>query len=75
MAGKNYSEEAYQIRRQFDELVSSMQEQWKDEQARKFGYEHIEQIRRALYDIELPIESIVDFVDKKLDEIRYIANE
>lgn len=75
MAGKNYSEEAYQIRRQFDELASSNQEQWQDEQARKFRYEHIDRMSKALYDIELPIESIVDLVDKKLNEIRSIANE
>lgn len=75
MAGKNYSEEAYQIRRQFDELASSTQEQWQDEQARKFRYEHIDRMSNALSDIQLPIEYIVDLVDKKLNEIRSIANE
>lgn len=74
MAGKDYSEEAYQISKQFDEIASSTDKDWQDEQARRFGYEHIVPIRDALSGIQLPIESIVDLVEKKLNEIRSIAN-
>ncbi len=75
MAGKDYSDEAYHIARQFDELVSSTDGYWQDEQATKFGYDHVEPIRKALSDIQLPIESIIDVLDTKLNEIRNIANE
>lgn len=74
MAGKDYSEEAYHIGRQFDDLAASSHDSWQDEQADKFGYDHIEPIRKALIDIQLPIESIIDLVDTKLNEIQSIAN-
>ena len=44
MAGKDYSDEAYHIARQFDELVSSTDGYWQDEQATKFGNDHVEPI-------------------------------
>jgi len=74
MAGKDYSEEAHQISKRFDELSISSKEQWQDEQANRFGYTHLEPIRHALSEMQLPIEQIVDIVDTKLQEIRNIAN-
>lgn len=73
MAGKEFSDEAYEISRQFEELVESAYQQWQDDQAKKFGYEHIDPVRRALSGIQLPVEAIVDFLDSRLNEIRGIA--
>ncbi len=74
MAGRQYAEEAYRIRLEFEDMASSVQEQWKDDQANRFKYGHLEEIDRALLGIELPIEKIVDLVDSKLEEIRNISN-
>lgn len=75
MAGKDYSEQAYQISKQFEDLATSSKESWRDEQATRFGYNHVEPISKALREIQLPIEKIVDLVDTKLNEIRNIANQ
>lgn len=75
MAGKEYSEEAYHIRMQFDELTSSIKQDWRDDQATKFDYDHVEPMQKALSDIQTPIEHVVDILDTKLNEIRSIANE
>lgn len=69
MSGSDYSREAYQISQQFDSVLSSVKEHWQDEQSTRFNYEHCETIRKALYDIQSSIESIVDFADSKLEEI------
>ncbi len=74
MAGKEYSDKAYQIRRQFEDLTTASKDNWQDEQAVRFGYDHAEPIRKALSDIEVPIESIIDLVNSKLSEIQRIAN-
>lgn len=74
MPGKDYSEQAYAISQQFEDLANSTKESWQDEQATRFGYDHIEPISKALREIQLPIESIVDTLDSKLNEIRSIAN-
>lgn len=74
MAGKDFSDEAYHISRQFEDLIASSKKEWQDEQAGKFGYDYVEPIRKALSDIQLPIESIIDLVDSKLNEIQNIAN-
>lgn len=74
MAGKDYSDEAYQIYRQFEDLIVSSKNEWQDEQAVKFGYDYVEPIQKALSDIQLPVESIIDLVDSKLNEIQSIAN-
>lgn len=75
MNGKDYSEEAYHIALRFDDLMASVEKEWRDDQAKRFDYDHAEPIRKALSDIRLPIESIVDLVESKLDEIRSIAND
>lgn len=75
MPGKDYSEKAYQISRQFEDLIASSKDSWQDEQAERFGYNHVEPISNTLREIQLPIEHIVDFVDSKLREIQNIANE
>ena len=67
MAGKDFSDEAYHISRQFEDLIVSSKGHWQDEQADKFGYDYAEPIRKALSDIQLPIESIIDLVDSKLN--------
>lgn len=74
MAGKDYSEQAYHICKQFEDLTTSSKDSWQDEQATRFGYDYVEPIRKALSDMQLPIESIVDLVDTKLNEIKSIAN-
>lgn len=74
MAGKDYSDQAYHISRQFEDLTMSSKNSWQDEQATKFGYDYVEPIMKALSDIQLPIETIVDLVDSKLNEIQNIAN-
>ena len=74
MAGKDFSEQAYQISLQFDDMMSSAEKDWQDEQARRFRYGHVEQIRKALTEIQLPVEHIIDLVDKKLNEIQNAAN-
>lgn len=74
MPGKDYSEQAYQIRKQFEDLINSSKDTWKDEQAARFGYDHAEPIQKALTDMELPIENIVDLVETKLKEIQSYAN-
>lgn len=75
MAGKDFSEEAYQISKQFEDLTASSKDSWQDEQATRFGYSHVEPISKALREMQLPIEKIVDLVDTKLNEIRNIANQ
>ena len=75
MAGKDYSEQAYHISKQFEDLTTSSKDSWRDEQATRFGYEYVEPISKALREMQLPIESIVDLVDTKLHEIRNIANQ
>lgn len=74
MAGKEYSAEAYRIGRELDEMASAAVEGWRDEQAKRFGYEYMAPVRQALSDMQLPIEAIVDLVDLKLKEIQEIAN-
>ena len=74
MAGKNYSEQAYHISRQFEDLTTSSKDSWQDEQATRFSSDHVEPISKALREIQLPIEKIVDLVDTKLHEIQAIAN-
>lgn len=74
MAGKDYSDEAYQISMQFDDLTTSSKDSWQDEQATRFGYSYVEPISNALREMQLPIEKIVDLVDTKLNEIQSIAN-
>lgn len=74
MPGKDYSQQAYNIRKQFEDLITSSKDSWQDEQATRFGYDHAEPIRKALSDMELPIESIVDLVESKLREIQSYAN-
>ncbi len=74
MAGKDYSEQAYHICKQFEDLITSSKDSWQDEQATRFGYDYVEPIRKALSDMQLPIESTVDLVDTKLNEIKSIAN-
>lgn len=74
MAGKDYSEQAYHISRQFEDLTTASKNSWKDKQAVSFGYDYVDPICKALSDMQLPIESIVDLVDTKLDEIKAIAN-
>ncbi len=74
MPGKDYSEQAYHISRQFEDLTISSKDSWQDEQATRFGYDHVEPISKALRDMQLPIEIIVDFLDTKLQEIQSIAN-
>ncbi|MBD5211442.1 MAG: hypothetical protein HDS77_09340 [Bacteroidales bacterium] len=74
MAGKDYSAEAYQISKQLEDLTTSSKDSWQDEQATRFGYDHIEPISKALREMQLPIEKIVDFVDTKLREIQSYAN-
>lgn len=74
MAGKDYSEQAYQISKQFEDITTSSKDSWRDEQATRFGYDHVEPISKALREIQLPIEKIVDLVDTKLHEIQSIAN-
>ncbi len=74
MAGKDYSEQAYHISKQFEDLTTSSKDSWQDEQATRFSYDYVEPIRKALSDMQLPIESIVDLVDTKLNEIKSIAN-
>ncbi|MDE6278277.1 MAG: hypothetical protein K2M06_09260 [Muribaculaceae bacterium] len=74
MPGKDYSEQAYHISMQLDDLVKASKENWQDEQAKRFGYNHIEPISTALREIQLPIEKIIDLVDTKLHEIQKIAN-
>lgn len=75
MVGKDYSEQAYHIQLQFDELTSSIKQDWRDDQATKFVYEHVDPMRKAFSDIQIPIEYVVDILDTKLNEIRSIANE
>lgn len=75
MAGKEYSEEAYHIRMQFDELTSSIKQDWRDGQSTKFAYDHVVPMQKALSDIQSPIESVVDILNTKLNEIRNIANK
>lgn len=75
MPGKDFSDEAYQISKQFEDLITSSKDNWQDEQATRFGYNHVEPISKALREIQLPIEKIVDLVDTKLNEIRNIANQ
>ena len=74
MAGKDYSEQAYYISKQFDDLIASSKDSWQDEQATRFGYDHVEPIRKTLSEMQLPIETIVDIVDTKLREIQGYAN-
>lgn len=74
MSGKDYSQQAYYICQQFEALVSSSEEGWKDEHGKKFGYDHVEPIRKALSDMQLSIECVVDVLDSKLNEIRGIAS-
>lgn len=74
MPGKDYSEQAYHISKQFEDLTISSKDSWQDEQATRFGYYHVEPISRALREMQLPIEKIVDLLDTKLHEIKNIAN-
>lgn len=74
MAGKDYSEQAYHISKQFEDLTTSSKDSWQDVQATRFGYDHVEPISKALREMQLPIEKIVDLVDTKLHEIQSIAN-
>lgn len=74
MAGKDFSEQAYHISKQFEDLVASSKDSWQDEQAARFGYDHVEPISKALREIQLPIESIVNIVETKLKEIQSYAN-
>lgn len=74
MAGKDYSEQAYHISKQFEDLTTASKDSWQDEQATRFGYDHVEPISKALREMQLPIESVIDIVDTKLHEIQSIAN-
>lgn len=74
MSGKEYSEQALRIGRFLDELVQSSKSQWTDEQARSFELSHVANTRKALYEVQLPIESIIDLLDRKLEEIKRIVN-
>lgn len=74
MPGKDYSEQAYHIRKQFEDLINSSKDTWQDEQATRFAYDHAEPIRKALSDMELPIETVVDIVETKLKEIQSYVN-
>lgn len=74
MAGNDFSEHAYHISRQLEDLIASSKDSWQDEQATRFGYDYVEPIRKALSDMQLPIESIIDLMDSKLNEIQSITN-
>lgn len=74
MPGKDYSDQAYHISKQFEDLTASSKNSWQDEQATRFGYDHVEPISKALREMQLPIEHIVDLVDTKLKEIQRYAN-
>lgn len=74
MPGKDYSEQAYHICKRFEDLTESSNDNWQDEQATRFRYGHVEPISKALREMQLPIERIVDLVDTKLQEIQSIAN-
>ncbi len=74
MPDKDYSEQAYQISKQFEDLITGSKDNWQDEQATRFGYDHVEPISQTLREIQLPIERIVAIVDTKLHEIQSIAN-
>lgn len=74
MSSKDYSEQAYHIYKQFEDLTTSSKDSWQDEQAKHFGYDYVEPISRALREMQLPIEKIIDLVDIKLREIQSIAN-
>ena len=74
MSGKEYTEQALRIGHSFEELVQSTKSQWTDEQARNFEFSHVANTRKALYEIQFPIESIIDLLDRKLEEIKRIAN-
>lgn len=74
MAGKNFSEQAYHISKQLEDLIASSKDSWQDEQSTRFGYDYVEPIRKALSDMQLPIESIIDLIDSKLHEIQSIVN-
>lgn len=74
MPGKDFSEKAYQISKQFEDLSTSSKDNWQDDQATRFGYDYVEPISIALCEMQLPIEKIVDLVDTKLREIQSYAN-
>ncbi len=74
MAGKDFSEQAYHIGKQFEDLIASSRDSWQDDQATSFVYDYVEPIRKALSDMQLPIESIIDLMDSKLNEIQSMAN-
>lgn len=74
MPGKDYSEQAYQISKQFEDLTMASKTSWQDDQANRFGYDYIEPISKALREMQLPIEKIVDLVDTKLREIQGYTN-
>lgn len=74
MAGKDYSQEAYQTMVRFEEMAKLAEEHWQDVQATSFKYTHTERVNKALVDMQLQIEHIIDLVDSKLDEIKQISN-
>ncbi len=74
MSGNDYSQQANYIYRQFDDLTTSTKEGWKDDQATKFEYNYIEPVRKALSDMQISIEYVVNVLDSKLNEIRGIAS-
>ena len=74
MPGKEYSQQAYQIRQQFEQLAISTDKEWQDEQASRFRYAYIDKVKQSLINIENPIERVVDILEVKLSEIQKIAN-
>lgn len=74
MPGKEYSEEAYRIRQQFDGVVNVSKQWWQDNQAIRFGYDFIDPITQSLQEMQLPIEIVVDEVEQRLQKIQEIAN-
>lgn len=75
MPGKDFSEQAYHISKQFEDLSTYSKDSWQDDQATRFSYNHIEPISKVLREMQLPIEHIVDLVETKLHEIQSIANK
>ena len=74
MAGKDYSQQANLLCKQFEDLANSSKKDWQDDQAKRFEYDHVEPVRKALSDMQISIEQVVDVLDTKLNEIRGIAS-
>lgn len=58
----------------FDDATKWSEEHWHDDQATSFKYTHVERVSKALSDMQLDIEHIIDLVDSRLEKIRSAAN-